>query len=96
MPKTDNTLESLLRWATDLEATLRRVTDDQYAADAADRLRDSVIRPLRDVTPLPAGQTTSTPDGAPGNWAEEPDVCDHAPPPSFGHSRSAFSPRKAR
>jgi hypothetical protein len=45
MPKTDNTLESLLRSATDLETTLRHVTDEQYAADAADRLCDSVIRP---------------------------------------------------
>lgn len=34
MLKTDNTLEGLLRSATDLEATLRRVTDDQYAADS--------------------------------------------------------------
>jgi uncharacterized protein with beta-barrel porin domain len=72
MPQTDNTLESLLRSATDIEAMLRHLTDDQYAADAADRLRDRVIRPLREaVPPLPTGQNTSTPDGASGNWAEE-------------------------
>jgi CDGSH-type Zn-finger protein/truncated hemoglobin YjbI len=72
MPKADDTLESLLRSATDLEARLRHVTDDQYSADAADRLRDSVARPLRDaISPVPAGQNTSTPDGAPGNWGEE-------------------------
>jgi CDGSH-type Zn-finger protein/truncated hemoglobin YjbI/soluble cytochrome b562/ferredoxin len=46
MPETDETLGSLLQSVTDLQATIRNVADDEGAADAAARLRDSVAQPL--------------------------------------------------
>jgi CDGSH-type Zn-finger protein/truncated hemoglobin YjbI/ferredoxin len=67
MLESDHTLNSLVQSVTDLETRLHNVTDDERAAGAAARLRDSVARPLRNaIPPTPAEQNTSATDRAAG------------------------------
>lgn len=62
---TDITLRSLLQTAAELEAAVQRLPGDEQADPVGTRLRDSVVRPLREAeSEGPGPDGASEPDGA--------------------------------